>query len=516
MNFKKIIAFIVVAVMLIIPTIAADVKTETLPDIKGSTYEEAVRYAYDRNIITGKEDGKYHGDDNITRAEAAKMLVEAQVLMIKEYTSGRYTDVFTTDWYADYVETAAANKIVNGFGNGKFKPEANITFEQACAMILNCLGYDTTGSNYPVITVTTALELGIGEKVVSRGSVAINRYEFAQMLYNVKDAHTVNEIYAGKPIFSKDESAKDVIGYTYTTYMIDNDIDTFGTIIKHCDKDTIPDVILTTTKNAFLYVSTNNIPFFVTEDKKDNIVWYKDVKDATVYINGEKKSIKDILPDEKVKLVYDENNIVISIVVWRATATTTGSYVFAKNVCGDEFIPNTSVITYYGDNFAKISNTTITGIMCYYTYLPDENIVEVNYIPTNVEVNERPIGTVTLTIDDADTRYDIIVGCLNNSEMILRYDCEGNLFDYEVKLDNKTIFTKYIEKKNVEDAYNAIIKALDEAETLPSTDEEMTTFCVAAANNDRVTINVSVQETEYVITISMGNYIEHYTYVMPV
>ena len=63
--------------------------------------------------------------------------------------------------------------------------------------------------------------------------------------------------------------------------------------------------------------------------------------------------------------------------------------------------------------------------MCYYTYLPDENIVEVNYIPTNVEVNERPIGTVTLTIDNADTRYDITVGCLNNSEMILRYDCEG-------------------------------------------------------------------------------------------
>jgi hypothetical protein len=48
-----------------------------------------------------------------------------------------FTDVPEGTWYTDAVKWAAANKIVGGYGNGKFGPEDNITREQLAVMILN-------------------------------------------------------------------------------------------------------------------------------------------------------------------------------------------------------------------------------------------------------------------------------------------------------------------------------------------------------------------------------------------
>ena len=45
-----------------------------------------------------------------------------------------------TEWYADAVAQAAAAGIVNGYGDGSFRPEHNVTRAEAVAMLNRMLG----------------------------------------------------------------------------------------------------------------------------------------------------------------------------------------------------------------------------------------------------------------------------------------------------------------------------------------------------------------------------------------
>jgi len=49
--------------------------------------------------------------------------------------TGAFTDVQDGEWYTESVEWAAANGIVNGYGNGKFGPTDEVTREQLAAIL---------------------------------------------------------------------------------------------------------------------------------------------------------------------------------------------------------------------------------------------------------------------------------------------------------------------------------------------------------------------------------------------
>ncbi|MGE4484350.1 MAG: S-layer homology domain-containing protein, partial [Oscillospiraceae bacterium] len=58
-----------------------------------------------------------------------------------------FDDVTSGTWYADAVLWASSNNIVNGYGNGEFGPENNITREQIAAILYNYAqykGYDVS------------------------------------------------------------------------------------------------------------------------------------------------------------------------------------------------------------------------------------------------------------------------------------------------------------------------------------------------------------------------------------
>jgi len=60
--------------------------------------------------------------------------------------SNPFDDVSDGKWYSDAVKWAADNKIVNGYGNGKFGPMDNITREQMAVMLMN---YQQFSGNIP-------------------------------------------------------------------------------------------------------------------------------------------------------------------------------------------------------------------------------------------------------------------------------------------------------------------------------------------------------------------------------
>ena len=136
-------------------TIKADFVKETpvstLPftDVAADAwYYDAVAYVYENGMMTGTNDGStFSPSMNLTRGMMAQVMFN-----IEKGTApadGSFTDVAADAWYADAVNWAAANGIVDGYGDGKFGPEDSITREQMAVLLYNYAkfkGYDMTAT----------------------------------------------------------------------------------------------------------------------------------------------------------------------------------------------------------------------------------------------------------------------------------------------------------------------------------------------------------------------------------
>ena len=102
-------------------------------DLKGKACREAVLGLAARNILNGFGDGSFKPDDPMTRAQFAKTAVTALGIAV----SGKadFPDVAPKAWYNAAVATAVRFAIVNGRDDGRFDPEANIDLQEAAAMV---------------------------------------------------------------------------------------------------------------------------------------------------------------------------------------------------------------------------------------------------------------------------------------------------------------------------------------------------------------------------------------------
>ena len=90
-------------------------------------------------IIEGFEDGTFRPNARITRAQFAKIAVGFFETTKEDY-AGFFTDVNIGAWYTEYVEAAAHVGLIEGFGDGTFRPDTNITRAQACVIVNRALG----------------------------------------------------------------------------------------------------------------------------------------------------------------------------------------------------------------------------------------------------------------------------------------------------------------------------------------------------------------------------------------
>ena len=96
--------------------------------------KEAINDMGSRMVVTGTDNDLYEPDRDITRAEFATVMVRA--LGLKPGTgSNSFSDVSTSQWYCEYIQTASQYGIVSGYGDGRFGPMDKITREQAMVMI---------------------------------------------------------------------------------------------------------------------------------------------------------------------------------------------------------------------------------------------------------------------------------------------------------------------------------------------------------------------------------------------
>ncbi len=124
------------------PTSAAQPEKIDFSDVPESHWAyEYITAMTKRGIINGYEDGTFRPDSNITRAEFAAVLCRADgAEPAAAPETPAFGDVASNDWYAPYVMWAYNAEYVRGYPDGTFMPNDNITREDICVILARLLG----------------------------------------------------------------------------------------------------------------------------------------------------------------------------------------------------------------------------------------------------------------------------------------------------------------------------------------------------------------------------------------
>lgn len=119
-------------------------------------YFEDVRYAYENGLMIGTSDSEFTPEQLVNRAMLVTILWRLEGSPTVDATSD-FTDVPDGEWYSEAVKWAAANGLVNGYGDGKFGPLDDLTREQIMAILNRYADYKglTDGITVPMLPAYT-------------------------------------------------------------------------------------------------------------------------------------------------------------------------------------------------------------------------------------------------------------------------------------------------------------------------------------------------------------------------
>lgn len=146
-------------------------------------------------IMTGDPNGDLRLNDYVTRAEFAKIAVNSSSYKNSVATSlnvSPFSDVTYKHWSAPYVKVAVESGICEGYTDSTFKPDNNVSFEEAVTMMLRVLGYtdDDFGISWPYGQIGMANNLDMTENVNANVGEALTRRQVATLVFNSLNTKT--------------------------------------------------------------------------------------------------------------------------------------------------------------------------------------------------------------------------------------------------------------------------------------------------------------------------------------
>lgn len=196
-NLKKVISAIAALAVSASSIVAFAAGYPDVPET--ASYKQAVTELSALGIVEGTDNGTFEPDQNVTRAQIAKMIVAAKGssdLSSAEAQKGqdtKFADVTGSHWAAGFISvaTASGTKFVDGYSDTEFGPEDNVTFAQATKMIVSALGYEQYAENeggWPGGYLSYGYTLGIADGVSASNDTELTRAQVAQMIDNALKA----------------------------------------------------------------------------------------------------------------------------------------------------------------------------------------------------------------------------------------------------------------------------------------------------------------------------------------
>lgn len=107
---------------------------------EGDYYYIPVKYLYELGIISGYPDNTYRADEVVNRAEALKMIAIACGMNIDDVSPLEipFIDTPLDAWYTPYLVLAKDSGLIQGYGDGSFKPDQKVNLVESLKMYLEC------------------------------------------------------------------------------------------------------------------------------------------------------------------------------------------------------------------------------------------------------------------------------------------------------------------------------------------------------------------------------------------
>lgn len=108
-------------------------------DTAGHMYEDDIKYIGDQGIVQGYDDGTYKPDALINRAEFTKIIIGAKLRGAPLPEAGNCFKDINDEWFAIFVCYAKDQGIIQGYDDGNFRPTNNISIAEASKIIVGGL-----------------------------------------------------------------------------------------------------------------------------------------------------------------------------------------------------------------------------------------------------------------------------------------------------------------------------------------------------------------------------------------
>ena len=388
--------------------------------------DNKIQYVIDQKFVEGYGDGDYGYDKNIKRSEITKLLVysngDRDLAEKLQQTIKLYRDVNPSFWANGVISvgTTVPSKsndeaMLNGFPDGEFKPEQNVTYAQLSKMLVVLVKKDLTddmlkdaNNHWAEKWMDWAKELGILEDVnVKDFNAPAKRSDAFTMLYNA--------LYAMKEIKIEDFEAK--LG-----------------------------ILSNLTDNKLTINQNTNESYDVTK--------------STVYVgkNVGKYEIADVVKARKIKnpeqyvgtfvrvIVNDKNEITHILTL----GTPSEGPVAGKTYQGQGL--NIS----HNERWHGVSDSTVSTFMQYAGYLVNaknaDSYAEFKYVKDDVDkvsvYNKEVVNTVKdikvnknteVFIDDKEKNILRRVKDINEALKLVSTDYKVNMFNVYIGYDNDGI-----------------------------------------------------------------------------
>lgn len=159
---------------------------------KDEALERAIKVLKKAGFITGysADSDDFKVEKNVKRSEFASMIVramglEASAKALATIPTG-FKDVPTNHWANGYIAVAKQQGFVNGYTDGTFRPDRQISYQDMATMLTIALGQAEVGTVYPAGYIVKAQQLGLFNNVnVPAYTDMATRGNVFKMLYNM-------------------------------------------------------------------------------------------------------------------------------------------------------------------------------------------------------------------------------------------------------------------------------------------------------------------------------------------
>lgn len=349
-------------------------------------------------IINGYTDGSLRPDNNITRAELLKVIDN-----LFKFTTGSsesvFSDVLSDAWFADVVNRATANGIINGYPDGTFRPHENVTREHAVLILFNAFKMSNS-LNGSVVNSNTFSD---SEKVSNYAKEAVEYFKYMGYINVYGDQSFKPQAYITRAEFIK------IIDSIVDLYVYDDETSV--------EAKSVRNALITAANVSLKNVSVENA-LYISEAVGDSDIVLDSVKvnGITYFEGGGENSIHIIDSDmgiiiadkksgEILRIVVEGSSSVASLVTKSSIiiedATTNGQAIMKVTV--SDQVPANTIIEMIGE-FVEL-NSEADGINIILEGIIDtlvNNGLQLSVNDEEVEAGTNTSVEGTLVSEDSD------------------------------------------------------------------------------------------------------------------